>query len=81
MQRLGIPMQCTSLAALVTVLIAPALAGEGSSADISGSGCDNLCPLATTANAHRAYGLEAVQASKVVRAEVAALVVANLQRV
>jgi hypothetical protein len=74
-------MKCLPTAALIAALIAPAFAGDKSCGQISGYRCDNMCPLATTANSHRAYGLEAVSASKFARADVASRVEANLARV
>jgi hypothetical protein len=63
-------------AALAAVLIVPAFAG-----DALVYRCDNMCPLAQTANTHRAYGLEARTMSKVARADVAAVVESNLLKV
>ena len=63
-------------AACLAALIVPAFAG-----DALVYRCDNMCPLAQTANSHRAYGLEARAMSKVARADVAAAVEANLLKV
>lgn len=64
---------CAALAALAL----PALAGGGT----DGFRCENECPLAVTANGHRAYGAEAVAASRVAQAELFAQVEANLARI
>lgn len=65
------------LAALAfAALLLPALAN-----DIGGFRCDNMCPLAETANAHRAYGLEAQSVSTTARVELASMVLANLAKV
>ena len=43
--------------------------------------CENSCPLAKQAGVRRSFGTEAVVASKVARADLAAVVVGNLARI
>lgn len=62
-----------ALAALAALAF-PAAAGGG----LEGYRCMNECPLAVAANCHRAYGTEAVAASRVAQAELFAEVEANL---
>lgn len=72
------------LPALVLALsvTAPALAGDGGCADgLQGFDCDNMCPLARTANTHRALGTEAPRISAVLREDLARKVEANLARI
>lgn len=69
-------MKKFALTAALAALAVPAFAGAG-----EGYRCENACPLAVEANAHRAYGTEAQTASLVVRAEVVREVEANLARI
>ena len=62
--------------AVLAALAFPAVAG-----DDGGFTCTNACPLAQQANVRRATGSEAVAASAVVRADVAAAVARNLERI
>lgn len=61
----------------LVALAAPVLAGKA----FKGYACMNECPLAQTANAHRANGTEALAASDAVRADVARRVTANLAKI
>jgi hypothetical protein len=70
-------MKSWLVAATLAALLVPALAGG----EIGGFRCDNLCPLATEANQHRALGTESRATSKVARAELAETVERNLARV
>ena len=63
--------------ALLGALAAPVLAGEA----FKGFECTNECPLAKTANSHRANGTEALAAHSAVRADVAARVEKNLAKI
>lgn len=68
-----------AVAALAALAI-PALAG-GDTCLKSTYRCENACPLAKQANVCRSFGTEAPAASKVARAELAAVVVGNLARI
>jgi hypothetical protein len=61
----------------LAALAVPVLAGEA----FKGFQCSNECPLAQTANSHRANGTEALAAQSVVRADVAARVEKNLAKI
>ncbi len=63
--------------AALTVLALPAIAVD----DVGGYRCENSCPLASQANALRAYGLEAPIASVVMRSELAEELEASLARI
>jgi hypothetical protein len=65
-----------ALAALAALAF-PALAGGG----LDGYRCENACPLAKSANSHRAYGTEAARASTVAAADLAREIQANLARI
>lgn len=69
-------MKTLAIAAVLAALMVPAFAGDALTYR-----CDNMCPLAETANSHRAYGTEAQTVSKIARADVAAVVVVNLAKV
>jgi len=69
-------MRMLIVAALVAALMPAALAG-----DVAGYRCDNVCPLATEANLHRSYGMEARACSKIARADIATTVERNLARI
>jgi hypothetical protein len=70
-------------------LAVPVLAGgeqcaseaKSSCATLASFRCENKCPLAEKANYLRAYGLEAVAVSTVVRDEMADALEANLARI
>ena len=69
-----------------SLLALPALADDCQSSCSTSScsskfACENECPLAQDANARRAFGAEAVLASKVVRSEFASELERNLARV
>lgn len=68
-----------ALAALAALAV-PALAG-GDKCLVSSYRCENACPLAKQANVRRSFGTEALVASKVARADLAAVVVGNLARI
>ena len=61
----------------LVALAAPVLAGRS----FKGYDCENECPLAKTANSHRANGTEALAASEAARAEVAARIEKNLAKI
>ena len=63
--------------AVVGALALPAAAGDG----VDGYSCSNGCPLAKEANTHRTTGTEALTVSPVLRRDVAAVVVRNLERI
>jgi len=65
--------------AALAALAVPALAGDRCL--VTSYRCENSCPLAKQANAHRSFGTEALVASKVARADLAEVVVANLARI
>jgi len=65
--------------AALAALAVPALAGDRCLT--SSYRCENSCPLAKAANVRRSFGTEAPVASKVARADVAAVVVGNLARI
>jgi hypothetical protein len=62
--------------AALAALTLPVLALGG-----DGFRCENECPLAAMANAHRVYGTEAVAASAVAQAELYREVERNLARI
>jgi hypothetical protein len=62
---------------LLIALAAPVFAREA----FRGFQCTNECPLAQTANSHRANGTEALAASTAVRAEVVARIEGNLAKI
>jgi len=66
--------------AALAALAFPALAGEERCL-VSSYRCENACPLAKQANVRRSFGTEALVASKVARADLAEVVVANLARI
>jgi hypothetical protein len=61
----------------LVALAAPVFAREA----FKGFQCTNECPLAQTANSHRANGTEALAASTAVRAEVVARIEGNLAKI
>jgi hypothetical protein len=68
--------------AAFAALAVPALALAGGDKCLQSSyRCENACPLAQQANVRRSFGTEAPVASKVARADVAAVVVGNLARI
>lgn len=69
-------MKFLSVLPILFLAAAPVFAVEA----LRGFRCDNECPLAQTANSHRALGTEAQITSTVVRADVTAAVEANLAR-
>lgn len=70
-------MKTSIVFAFLVALSAPVLAREA----FKGFQCANECPLAQTANSHRANGTEALAAQSVVRADVAARVEKNLAKI
>ncbi|HUR29009.1 MAG TPA: hypothetical protein VM509_12540 [Planctomycetota bacterium] len=70
-------MKTMSVFALLVVLATPVFAYEA----FKGFRCDNACPLAQTANSHRANGTEALAASSVARADVALRIEKNLAKI
>jgi hypothetical protein len=68
-----------ALLAVVALLAAPAVAGEG--CGLTGFDCDNQCPLAHQANELRALGAEGLAVTSKVQADFAARVTANLRRI
>jgi hypothetical protein len=76
-------MRSLTIAAVFAALLVPAIAGKrpAKAGEISGFRCDNECPLAHTANLHRAYGLESLSVSTTVRAESVVQLEKNLARV
>jgi hypothetical protein len=70
-------MKTLSVFALLVGLAAPVLACEA----FKGFRCENDCPLAQTANSHRANGTEALATSCVARADVALRIEKNLAKV
>lgn len=70
-------MKTLTVFSFLVALAAPVLAGEA----FKGFRCENECPLAQTANSHRANGTEALAAPSVVRADVAARVEKNLAKI
>ena len=70
-----------AVAALAALAIPTLALTGGDRCLVSSYRCENSCPLAKQANVHRSFGTEAPVASKVARAEVAAVVVANLARI
>jgi hypothetical protein len=73
-------MRRLSLIAVLSLLATPAFAGEECEG-LSGFQCENMCPLAHAANARRAVGTEALAVACKARAEYAAQVVKNLDRI
>jgi hypothetical protein len=70
--------------AVVAAFALPATAGEKptvSATCLAGFDCQNHCPLAKQANQRRALGAEALTASKVMRAERAKTVAAQLAKI
>ncbi len=65
--------------AAFAALAFPAFAGE--TCLVSSYRCENSCPLAKQANVRRSFGTEALVASKVARADLSEVVVANLARI
>jgi len=70
-------MKTLSVFTLLALLATPVLASEA----FKGFRCENECPLAQTANSHRANGTEALAASSVARADVALRVEKNLAKI
>ena len=70
-------MKTLSVLALLVVLATPVFAVEA----FKGFRCENECPLAQTANSHRANGTEALAASSVARADVALRIEKNLAKI
>jgi len=66
--------------AALAALAFPAFAGEERCL-MTSYRCENACPLAKQANVRRSFGTEAPVASKVARADLAAVVVGNLARI
>jgi hypothetical protein len=63
---------------LLVVALAPLAALAG---DCGGFSCENACPLAKAANQHRADGYESARLSVEIQKEVAATVLANLEKI
>jgi hypothetical protein len=63
---------------LAALLVVVGLARAGDDC-LSGSSCNNECPLAKQANARLADGREAVTSSKLVRAAIVRAVFANME--
>jgi hypothetical protein len=70
-------MKTLIVSASLIALAAPVFAREA----FKGFECTNECPLAKTANSHRANGSEALTAQSVVRADVAARIEKNLAKI
>jgi hypothetical protein len=66
--------------AALAALVVPAFAG-GDKCLVSSYRCENACPLAKQANYRRSFGTEALVASRVARADLAATVVSNLAKI
>jgi hypothetical protein len=66
------------LALIAALVLAAPAALAGDHQKLAGCDCQNMCPLAQTANEHRSTGGEAVLASATVRAEVAKTIAKNL---
>ena len=68
--------------ALALLVAAPALADGSCPCDgMDDFDCDNMCPLAKEANAHRSLGNEATAISAIVQADLAKKIEANLARI
>lgn len=70
-------MKTLTVFSFLVMLAAPAFAREA----FKGFRCENECPLAQTANSHRANGTEALVASTAARADVAARIEKNLAKI
>ena len=70
-------MKTLIVCSFLVALEAPVFARES----FKGFRCDNECPLAQTANSHRANGTEALAASNAVCADVAGRIGANLAKI
>jgi hypothetical protein len=70
-------MKTMSVFALLVALATPVFASDA----FKGFRCENECPLAKTANSHRANGTEALAASSVARADVAVRIEKNRAKI
>ena len=66
------------LALIAALVVAAPVAFAGDPPKLAGCDCQNMCPLAQSANQHRSSGDEAVLASVTVRAEAAKVFAKNL---
>lgn len=70
-------MKTLFVSSILVAFAAPAIAAGA----FKGYRCENECPLAQTANSHRADGMEALAASTAVRVDLAVRVERNLARI